>query len=325
MLPSVKEQTPKTPLVSVVIPTYNRSAMIGECLESVLGQTYPSFEVIVVDDGSTDGTEDVVRRYPSVRYVWQRNQERSAARNRGIALAQGRYVAFLDSDDLWLPDKLSDQVAYMEQHPEAGMVHSACRVMAVTGRAEQYAQRASHPPRDVFWDMLEGNPVVSATPLIRRKVLAQVGGFSDEVIPMEDFDLWLRIAYRHRVAYSSEPVAVYRVHQANTPQRYGYRTFSRVLDAVRSYVSPSERHRVNAKAAKLFLNTASRLADAGLRQAAIEMLAWGWWESLRSMPPREWLAMCAACCLPLPMKDCRRVMTALSGVKRLLGGVRHDR
>src|SRR4051794_36269759 len=112
------------PLVSVVIPAFNRAFILPEALDSVLAQTFKDFELIVVDDGSTDDTEEVLRPYVErrgVRFLPQANQGPAAARNRGIEAARGKYVAFLDSDDLWLPIKLSVQIPRMEAHPEAVM------------------------------------------------------------------------------------------------------------------------------------------------------------------------------------------------------------
>src|SRR5262245_57747116 len=107
------------PSVSVIIPTYNRRDFIREALASVLAQTCQDFELIVVDDGSTDGTEEIVREFPGARYVFQENQGVSAARNVGAALSQGELIAFLDSDDFWQPEKLAAQAAFFAAQPEA--------------------------------------------------------------------------------------------------------------------------------------------------------------------------------------------------------------
>ena len=113
------------PLVTVVIPTYNRADYIAETIESVLSQTYRNIEVIVIDDGSTDGTAQVVAPFiPRVSYVQQENAERGASRNHGLRLARGKYVAFLDSDDVWLPTKVADDVAYLEARPDVGLIHT---------------------------------------------------------------------------------------------------------------------------------------------------------------------------------------------------------
>ncbi len=115
------------PTVSVIIPTYNRRAYVQEAIDSVLAQTYTDYEIIVIDDGSTDGTGEALReRYgDKIIYEWQENQGLSAARNRGIESSRGQYIALLDSDDLWMPEKLERQVACLSQHPEVAMVARA--------------------------------------------------------------------------------------------------------------------------------------------------------------------------------------------------------
>src|SRR5579864_8740685 len=113
------------PQVSVVIPAYNAARFLGDAIQSVLNQTYSNFEVVVVNDGSTDDTESVVRSFGDrLFYVKQANKGVSAARNEGIKRARGQYVAFLDSDDVWLPTKLAEQIPFLEQNPEVGLVYS---------------------------------------------------------------------------------------------------------------------------------------------------------------------------------------------------------
>src|SRR5438132_1599837 len=123
-----------TPLcVSVVIPVYNGERYLADAIQSVRDQTYQNFEVIVVDDGSTDGSADVAQRFgEAIRYVHQANGGVCKARNAGIAAARGAYIAFLDQDDLWLPDKLAAQVTYLDSHPEVGAVYCQCQVMGNT-------------------------------------------------------------------------------------------------------------------------------------------------------------------------------------------------
>ena len=125
----------KENLVSVVIPTYNRATELPSAIESVLGQTYPSVEVIIVDDGSTDGTEALIQtRFPRVRYLRQSNRGPAAARNAGIKAASGPYIAFLDSDDRWMPQKLERQIGLLRERPEVGLVFSTVRFVSRRGR-----------------------------------------------------------------------------------------------------------------------------------------------------------------------------------------------
>src|SRR5436309_14667644 len=120
------------PLVSVVIPVYNGERYLADAIQSVLDQTYRNFEVIVVDDGSTDRSAEIAKRFgEAVRYVYRTNGGVCKARNAGIAAARGAYIAFLDQDDLWLHDKLAAQVAYLDSHPEAGAVYCQCQVMGI--------------------------------------------------------------------------------------------------------------------------------------------------------------------------------------------------
>ncbi len=145
-----------SPRVSVIIPTYNRAALVCEAVDSVLGQTYQDFEILVIDDGSTDGTDAAVATYGDrVRYVWQENRGMSAARNRGIDLARGEYLALLDSDDLWMPFKLELMVAVLDRFPQAGFAFSNFSHLRADGRVEQDGLRSWHRRRHDFDDVFE--------------------------------------------------------------------------------------------------------------------------------------------------------------------------
>lgn len=212
-------------MVSVVIPTHNRVKFIGETVDSVLAQTYSDLEVIVVDDGSTDGTGEFIRdKYagePRVRYVWQENAERSAARNRGIEESRGEFVAFLDSDDLWLAGKLDSQLKLMHERPELVMV--LCWVGNVGLEEGQTVITALPCPEDCakagFPERLVvQNRIISATPLIRKETLTKSGGFSldPKVICFEDWELWIRIACQGAVGVVPRVLAIRRHHPGNT-------------------------------------------------------------------------------------------------------------
>lgn len=173
------------PRVSVLIPTWNREKYLGEAVESVLNQTYRDFEVVVVDDGSTDGTEDLVRRFGRVRYVWQPHSGIPAARNRALAEARGEFVAWLDSDDLYVPDKLEKQVAYLDAHPECEIVFCLVQSFSsiadcdMTGRQSRVAEAVGGRLRTC---------VPSAC--IRRALLERYGGF-DEKYPYAEDTQWV--------------------------------------------------------------------------------------------------------------------------------------
>ena len=194
-------------LVSVVIPAYNSRELIGTALESVFGQTYSPVEVIVVDDGSTDGTDEWVRaHYPSIQVVRTANQGPSGARNQGIQMASGDYVAFLDADDVWHPGKLEAQIEVMERHADVGLVASDWT------RAGQFGKVPDVLP--VSWityeDMLKLNRFQTSTVLMRKLVLNGLEGFDRRVDGAEDWDLWLRASTNTRIGKIDYPLVMYR-------------------------------------------------------------------------------------------------------------------
>ena len=198
------------PRVSVVIPTYNRWPMVGEAIESVLGQTYPGFELIVVDDGSTDDTVAQLGKYRSrLRLFSQVRKGVSAARNVGAGEARGSLLAFLDSDDLWRPTKLAFQADFMELHPEIAV----CQTEEIWIRnGVRVNPRAIHrkPAGDIFLPSLDLCLVSPSAVMMRRDLFVALGGF-DEALPVcEDYDLWLRIAIDHQVALIPEPLVIKR-------------------------------------------------------------------------------------------------------------------
>ena len=225
--------------VSVIIPTYNRATLVAEAVESILAQTYDELEVIVVDDGSTDETpsvlEEYVRRDDRVRSIRQNNRGVAAARNAGLAHAKGTLMSFCDSDDLWLPNKLERQVAYLQQHPDAGLVFSD--VMSVQGdQTETPSYFAERPPYAglVFPALLERNFIPTSSVVVRKRCLDAVGGFDGSLAPSEDYDLWLRVCQRFPVGYVPEVLVKVRRHAGNLThdERTGYRTHLAVLDRV---------------------------------------------------------------------------------------------
>jgi glycosyltransferase involved in cell wall biosynthesis len=204
------------PLVSVVIPVYNGERYLAEAIQSVLDQTYRNFEVIVVDDGSTDGSASVVKRYgETIRYIHQSNGGVCKSRNTGIAVAQGDYLAFLDQDDLWLPGKLAVQVAYLDSHPEVGAVYSQCEVKGKGWlRSSLYY---AMPVKDDIFGIMSGTCLLMTASMIRREVLRKIGGFDEALIGAgaEDIDLTIRLTQVAKIAYLPQILAVYRVHATN--------------------------------------------------------------------------------------------------------------
>lgn len=221
-------------LVSVVIPVYNMQKYIGQALQSVLEQTHSPIEVIVVDDGSTDGTADVVRGVGSgVLLLQQSNQGLPVARNAGIRAARGRYVAFLDADDFWDPVKTEKQLAVLGRHSQVGVIATRCKNVDAEGRPLLTEwTRASSRWCDRVVDLSEelltrGNMLAISSAVVRKNLLQEVGGFSQEGRMLSaDYDLWLRVAERTRFYILSEPLTTYRVRKdsmihASLEKEYG--------------------------------------------------------------------------------------------------------
>jgi glycosyltransferase involved in cell wall biosynthesis len=205
------------PAVSVIVTAYNEEQHIAEALESVLEQTFRDFEIVVIDDGSTDRTSEIVREYAQqervpIRYLYQSNSGQPAARNRGIRNAQGSYVAFLDADDMWLPSKLKRQMQYLRSSPGLAWVYcDAYRFDSVTGRTRQLASQGQRLHKgDVLRPLLLGNFIVSVTPVVRRDVFEEVGYFQESSSVRggggEDWDMWLRIAARYPAGVVRAPL-----------------------------------------------------------------------------------------------------------------------
>ncbi len=197
--------------VSVIIPTYNRAAQVAEAVASVLAQTWREFELIVVDDGSSDYTLAALAPYASRIRLIRRGKcgGVSAARNAGMAAARGAWLAFLDSDDLWLPEKLAHQMAYLAAHPALLW----CQTEETWVRR---GVRLTQPPTHrkiggwIFFQSLERCLVSPSAVIMHRRLLEEHGGF-DELLPAaEDYDLWLRLSWRHEIGLVPEPLVIKR-------------------------------------------------------------------------------------------------------------------
>lgn len=206
------------PRVSVVIPTYNRASLLMEAVNSVLAQSYGDFELIVVDDGSTDDTADRLRQLPAqLRYAYQCNRGVAAARNYGIRLARGEYICFLDSDDLWKRNKLSEQVAFADAHPQYGLICTEIEGFGTHGRIEGRSKSEIYKIRNghVLDELLFSNWIQSSTVLVHRDCFARVGCFDEDVGQFgEDWLMWMRIAAEYPIYFMPEALVSYRVHQA---------------------------------------------------------------------------------------------------------------
>jgi glycosyltransferase involved in cell wall biosynthesis len=250
---SCRPATPIDPRVSVIVPTFNRAALLVEAIDSVLAQQGVAFELIVVDDGSTDGTPDVLADYGSrITVIRQENRGVSAARNRGVAAGRGELIAFLDSDDLWRPGKLRTQVAYMDAHPELGICQTE-EIWIRDGRRVNPRLRHRKTAGIFFERSLELCLVSPSAVMLRRELFKAVGGFDEDLPACEDYDLWLRIGHRHPVGLIDAPLVVKRGgHPDQLSRQPGL-----------------DRHRIRAIAKLLD----GGLLDAAQRRAALRVLA----------------------------------------------------
>src|SRR2546430_5045550 len=215
--------------VSVVIPTYNRARVVGEAIDSALAQTHERLEVIVVDDGSTDDTAERVggRRDPRLHYVRREHAGVSSARNAGIAAATGDLVSFLDSDDLWKPEKIETEVAALARHPEAGGVFSdlekregatvvpsfmrRTRVFSRLLGGRAFPEGLLLPSWALYLCLLQEIPIKTPALTVRRSALERVGGFDERWTSSEDWEFLLRLARSESLLYLDRPLAVIRV------------------------------------------------------------------------------------------------------------------
>ncbi|MFS8137094.1 MAG: glycosyltransferase family 2 protein [Thermomonas sp.] len=207
------------PCVSVIIPTYNRAHFVADAVASVLTQDFPDFEVIVVDDGSTDPTAAAMAQFndPRLVFVQQENRGRSQARNRALEMARGRYIAFLDSDDLYMPGKLALQVDYLERHPDVGMVYTSAHCVDYSGRLleERYIASVSGW---IYKSIAFFRPVTITLPTVmaRRELFARAGGFDEKMHRFEDTDMWRRISKLARIDAIPAFTCRLRTHAENS-------------------------------------------------------------------------------------------------------------
>ena len=219
------------PLVSIVVPTYNCAAFIGEALDSVYRQSHDHWEVIVVDDGSTDGTRAALTPHMGrIRYIHQANRGASNARNHGVKQARGELIAFLDADDIWLPDKLALQARVMRESPDCGLVFCDGEAFTSAGtlfpsvltrRIQSWADAHETGDPHVFKgnllrEMFFGNHICSASSvMVRRKWLEDAGGFDEKLVIGEDYDVWFELAKRGPVALVRQRLFRYRWHDGS--------------------------------------------------------------------------------------------------------------
>lgn len=238
-----------SPKVSVIIPTYNSAHFIIEAVDSVLAQTFTDFEVLVIDDGSKDNTKEVLtEKYGnSIQYFYKENSGVSKARNFGIEKAKGKYVAFLDSDDAWIPEKLEKQIVALEKNPANKACYSSFYLC--DENLNPTGINSSERKADALTDLLLiGNVVATPSTVIAEKELfQQVGGFDDQLSQCADWEMWIRLATKTEFIYIDEPLLKYRIHGANMSKNAALLEKDTILLMEKGFALPNLPSSVKAK------------------------------------------------------------------------------
>jgi GT2 family glycosyltransferase len=273
------------PLVSVILPTYNRCQWLPQAIESVLGQTYAPLELIVVDDGSTDGTRDLLKSYGSgIQVLHQANTGVSGARNAGIRAARGELIALLDSDDRWLPEKLEHQVAYFQASRRA-MICQTEEIWIRNGKRVNPKKRHRKYSGMIFEKTLPLCLVSPSAVMMRAALFREVGLFDEALPACEDYDLWLRICWKYPVHLIPIPLIVKHGGHADQlsamPELDKYRIQALVKILAGNCLSPSQRASAMATLATKCSVYAGgcrkrgRLDEAAYYERLTEMIAQG--------------------------------------------------
>jgi glycosyltransferase involved in cell wall biosynthesis len=239
------------PGISVIIPAYNHARFLPQAIESVLAQTLLPAELIVVDDGSTDDTPQVLARYSEcVRYIRQQNRGVSAARNTGAAVAMGDYLAFLDADDEWLPHKLEMQMARFTNEPELGLVH--CGVVEINGEGALLSVRQDGLEGWLIEEFLLFRRAIilgaGSSALIPRRILFELGGWDEQLSTAADWDVCCRIAARYPIGFVSEELLRYRIHGTNMHTNFNAMEHDMLLAFEKAYQAATpEQHRLRRR------------------------------------------------------------------------------
>jgi glycosyltransferase involved in cell wall biosynthesis len=230
------------PIVTVVVPTHNRAELLRETINSVLDQTFQNFELLVVDDGSTDHTADVARSFqsPKLRYlVRPRCGNLSMLRNAGIQRSSGRWIAFLDSDDLWRPDKLAIQADFLSTEPGAGFVLSGYDIFSAGGleRTKLYGQERGISVRSIFEDLIRGRITLCSSSIVIRRTLIDRVGLLNESLRTGDYEFYTRLAWDGLAGIIHEPLVRVRKHDGNSSRVLNAEGLEEAIYAVRRFFS----------------------------------------------------------------------------------------
>ncbi len=225
------------PKVSIVVPSYNRAEFIGATLKSIQEQTFRDFELIFIDDGSTDNTEEIVMAFHEkdhrFKYFKQKNSERAVARSYGLELAGADLLCLVDSDDLWYPEKLEKQIKIMDADPDIVLCYASVNRIDMEGNPVESSPRQHQGHSGfIFLNLLERNFIPSVTPMFRKSAWEKVGPQITEFIPYEDWDFWLKFSRLGKFHHIKEPLGDYRLHPGQSVQNVKAQHIEKVTNMV---------------------------------------------------------------------------------------------
>jgi glycosyltransferase involved in cell wall biosynthesis len=312
-----------SPLVSVVIPVYNGAKFLGAAIESVLAQTYQPIELIIVDDGSTDDSPELIDSYGSrVVAVRQKNGGVGRARNAGILSARGDFVAFLDQDDWWMSDKVEKQVRVFLTNDRVGLVHTGVdhydELTAAFVKPLDPSSRPEELVGNCYDRLLLGNHIYNSSVMVRKSTLDAVGGLDVEICgnTVQDYDLWLRFAQQTAFAYLPDKLLVIRLHreQGRWNRRQMLTQELRLLERLMSHPARPIPGNLAARVATVWHDLGVAHLDASERDEARGCFV----RSIRIRWSSRVAMLCVASCLPRPAIDWLR--RARAKLRRHAGG-----
>jgi glycosyltransferase involved in cell wall biosynthesis len=292
------------PIVSVVIPAFNPGSLIVAAINSVLAQTIEGIEIIVVDDASTESLDELMREYGErVRYIRQEHGGPSVARNRGILLSRGRYVAFLDADDLWMPEKIAKQLPLLEESRETVLVYSDFYKAPSPDslKTSALAAREFWQPGREFYSLLQQNFIHTSSVLVRRAAFADAGLFDVNLDSGEDLDMWIRLAKIGRLGFVNDILSFYRVHDQQTVNTLKFARSVTYTDRVmmaRWSCDPDVTEIMRAKVGRDFV----KLGRKEMRAGNFRLARRAFWQAATMGQQRlKSMASCLYCLFPGPV------------------------
>ncbi len=200
-------------MISIIIPAYNSAKYLPETIDSILAQGMRDYEIIIIDDGSTDNTREVIDKFNAkIKYIYQKQKGAAAARNRGIRNSRGDYIAFLDADDIWLPQKIRLQMQYFNNNPEISIIYTDAQVFDERGLIWHSANRHMRMySGKIYYKLFLENFIHTSSVILKRACLERVGLFDESLGPCEDYEFWLRLARDYEFAFINKPLVKYRL------------------------------------------------------------------------------------------------------------------